>query len=158
VLRKPGEQWLKKGPCEYIPNVATVVVERRQLIPLDEGEGIYVRNINTGQIEAIVGRSHLVQEAEVLWGKELPAAVEEVLLASNKGVREPHRVVSYRAPYNTAVRVYDYVAGKSRIVFGPDLVMLEPNEQFTLIELSGGTPKREGVIKVRSPALRAHRC
>ncbi len=83
----------------------------------------------------------------MLWLKELPADVEEVLLASNKNVRERHRVVSYRAPYNTAVRIYDYVAAKSRIVFGPDLVMLEPNEQFTLIQLSGGTPKRENVVK-----------
>ncbi len=56
VMRKPGDLWLKRGPCEYIPNVATVVVERRNLIPLDEGEGIYVRNLATGQINAIIGK------------------------------------------------------------------------------------------------------
>lgn len=97
VVRQPGALWLKRGPCEYIPNVSTTVVEQRNLIPLDEGEGIYVRNLNTGRIEAIIGKSHLVKEDEVLWMKDLPAEVEEVLLASNKALRERHRVVSYRA-------------------------------------------------------------
>jgi len=31
-------------------------------------------------------------------------------------------------------------------VFGPDLVMLGPDEHFTVISLSGGVPKKEGLI------------
>lgn len=34
-----------------------------------------------------------------------------------------------------------------RVVFGPDLVMLGPDEQFTLLSLSGGKPKRPNLIK-----------
>lgn len=32
-------------------------------------------------------------------------------------------------------------------MFGPDLVKLGPDEEFTVISLSGGRPKREGLIK-----------
>jgi major vault protein len=31
-------------------------------------------------------------------------------------------------------------------VFGPDLVLLGPDEHFTVVVLSAGKPKREGVI------------
>jgi len=36
---------------------------------------------------------------------------------------------------------------KSRVVFGPELVMLGPEEQFTVISLSGGTPKKADQLK-----------
>lgn len=35
----------------------------------------------------------------------------------------------------------------SRVVFGPELVMLGPDEQFTQLSLSGGKPKKPNVIK-----------
>ena len=41
------------------------------------------------------------------------------------------RVVTIQVPHNAAVQVYDYKSKKSRVVFGPDLVMLGPDEQFT---------------------------
>lgn len=34
-----------------------------------------------------------------------------------------------------------------RVVFGPELVMLGPDEQFTQLSLSGGKPKKPNVIK-----------
>ena len=55
--------------------------------------------------------------------------------------------VGYKAPQNSAVLLFDYKNKKSRIVFGPELIMLEPYEEFTMITLSGGTPKLEGQIK-----------
>jgi len=55
-------------------------------------------------------------------------------------------VVTYRAPHNSAVQIYDYKAKKSRVVYGPELVMLGPDEQFTVISLSGDKPKRPHVI------------
>ena len=36
---------------------------------------------------------------------------------------------------------------ESRVVFGPDLVMLGPQEQFTKLSLSGDRPKRENCIQ-----------
>ena len=34
-----------------------------------------------------------------------------------------------------------------RVIFGPDLVMLDPDEQFTVLNISGGKPKRPNEIK-----------
>jgi len=49
-------------------------------------------------------------------------------------------------PHNAAVQIYDYKKKVSRVVFGPDLVMLEPDEQFSIISLSGGDPKKPNAI------------
>lgn len=100
----------------------------------------------------------MLTEDEVLWEKELPPGVEELL---NKGQdpladrgkevtqalppsapRNKTRVVSYRVPHNAAVQVYDYREKRARVVFGPELVSLGPEEQFTVLSLSAGRPKR----------------
>ena len=41
--RAPGDLWMIRGPCDYVPRVEVEVVTRRKAIPLDENEGIYVR-------------------------------------------------------------------------------------------------------------------
>merc|ERR1712061_305675 len=60
-------------------------------------------------------------------------------------------VVTFQVPNNSAVQIYDYKSKKSRVVFGPVLVMLAPNEELTQISLSGGKPKRSN--QIRSVAL-----
>ena len=42
--------------------------------------------------------------------------------------------------------MYDYVNKTSRVLFGPDLVMLEPHESFNVLSLSAGKPKMEGAL------------
>ena len=70
-------------------------------------------------------------------------------------------MVTFRVPHNAAVQVcdldvvcdcncvqiYDYKEKRARVAFGPDLVMLMPEEHFTQLSLSGGKPKRPNVIK-----------
>ncbi len=51
--------------------------------------------------------------------------------------RDKTRVVTYRVPSNSCVQIYDYQAKKARVVFGPDLVMLAPDEQFTVTSHEG---------------------
>jgi len=46
------------------------------------------------------------------------------------------------------VQIYDYKAKKARVTFGPDLIMLGPDEQFTVLSLSGNTPKAPKVLSV----------
>lgn len=55
-------------------------------------------------------------------------------------------MVTYECPFNTAVQISNYKKKTSRIVFGPDFVMLRPDEVFTVNVLSGGKPKRPGMI------------
>jgi len=99
----------------------------------------------------VIGESYMLKPNEELWEKDLPEAVEELLSgrdgAGKKGPRDRTRVVAYRTPHNTAVQIYDYKEKKARVVFGPELVTLGPDEHFTVLSLSGDKPKRPHVIK-----------
>uniref|UniRef100_A0A669DT32 Major vault protein n=1 Tax=Oreochromis niloticus TaxID=8128 RepID=A0A669DT32_ORENI len=154
-------RWMLRGPIEYVPPASVEVLLRRQAIPLDENEGIYVRDIKTGKVRAVIGHTYMLTQDEELWEKDLPPNVEALLGArldpladrSDRGqqapaaLREKTRVVSFRVPHNAAVQVYDYREKKARVVFGPEMVMLGPDEQFTVLSLSGDKPKRANVIK-----------
>jgi major vault protein len=155
--KKAGDKWMVTGPCDFIPNVEIDVVERRKSIPLDDNEGIYVRDTTTGTVRAVVGETYMLKADEELWQKILPETIETLLsraatrdrkdTSSGGSTRDPTRVVTYRVPHNAAVQVYDYKAKRSRVVLGPELVMLGPDEQFTLIDLSGDIPKRPNQIQ-----------
>jgi len=203
VKRRPGDRWMIRGPSEYVPPVEVEVVAHRKAIPLDENEGIYVRDIKTGRVRAVCGQTYMLTQDEELWQKELPPAVEQLLTGgkdpladrgtrnavvpemssfpayqqmstawdklqvseqgSSSSTRRPQpvrqsrefagcgrdktKVVTFRVPHNAAVQIYDYKEKTARVVFGPELVMLCPDEQFTQLSLSGGKPKRPNVIK-----------
>lgn len=160
-VRAPGNMWMVRGPAEFIPSVDIEIVERRKAFPLDENEGIYVRDIKSGKVRAIVGQTYILNQDEELWNKELPDQIEKLLSAEidpladrtarahnkdNKG-RVKHKVITYRVPHNAAAQIYDYKAKRARVAFGPDLIMLAPDEHFTQLSLSGGKPKRPNVIR-----------
>lgn len=171
VSRHPGDKWLIKGPCEFIKPLELEILEQRKAIPLDENEGIYVRDRNTGEIKTVSGQTYLLKEHEELWEKELSGDVETLLAAqfsgtifqtamvSDKGeykYKEPeanlpkrikHKIVTFRAPDNSAVQLFDYRSKTKRHVFGPELVKLGPHEQFTVFYLSGKRPKQENQIQ-----------
>jgi len=134
-----------------VPPVELEIVEKRKSIPLDENEGIYVRDIKSGKVRSVTGESYMLKPNEELWKKELPKVVEELLAKEradeSQQERDKTRVATYRAPHNSAVQIYDYKEKKSRVVFGPELIMLGPDEQFTVLSLSGDKPKRPHVIK-----------
>ena len=152
--KMPGDFWMVKGPRNFIPPVEVIVVEKRSAIPLDSIEGIYVRNYTSGSITAVTGKTYMLKADEDLFKKELPEVVTE-LLNDQGGIknRKLHNLVTFRVPYNSAVQIYDYKLKKSRVVFGPDLVMLNPDEQFTVNYLSGSTPKVPGRVKTLHVSL-----
>lgn len=165
--RKPGDRWMIRGPVEYVPPVEVEVVTKRTALPLDENEGIYVRNVKTGKVREVTGETYMLNQDEELWEKELPPGVEALLAqerdpladrgyhgkdkkdgsASSTKTRDKTKVVTLRVPHNAAVQIYDYKEKKARVVFGPDLVMLGPDEQFTQLSLSGGKPKKTNQIR-----------
>lgn len=160
----PGEKWMIYGPCDFIPSVKVQIIERRKTIPLDENEGIYIRDTITGEIKAEIGKSYMLKPQEELYSLELTPVVNELVNQQLHGIRNERdktvpvtksrdktRVVTFRVPHNSAVQVYNYQTGINRVVFGPDRIMLLPDENFTVVELSGGVPKQEG--KIRSLSL-----
>ncbi|EFA77697.1 major vault protein [Heterostelium album PN500] len=156
VNRKPGDLWMIYGPCDYIPPIQVDIVERRKRIPLDVNEGIYVRDTKTGKVRSVIGSSYMLLPNEERWAKPLTPIVEELLSKSaTRDVNEEHnevdrdstKVVTYRVPHKAAVQIYDYRKKEARVVFGPELVMLAPDEEFTVLSLSGKIPKRPNHIR-----------
>ncbi|HIK12658.1 MAG TPA: colicin uptake protein [Oscillatoriaceae cyanobacterium M33_DOE_052] len=166
IHRQPGDLWMISGPREYIPRVEVEVVEKRQAIPLDKNEGIYIRDVQTGELKVVSGpQAYMLSPYEELWEKEVPPIVEELLAIKNDPVsergryrkdgeqksggaqRDKTRAVVFHVPQNAAVQIHDYKERTARTVFGPDLVMLGPDESFSVLSLSGGVPKRPHVIK-----------
>ncbi len=148
-----------RGPVEYVPPVEVEVLAVRSAIPLDENEGVYVKNIKTGRVRAVIGETYMLTEDEELWAKELPAHIESILHQSNlvqsptvghQQVRDKTRVVTYRVPHNSAVMIYDYKKKKSRSVFGPDLVLLAPEESFTHMTLQNVVFGSIGAVFIQS--------
>lgn len=153
---QPGDRWMVHGPCTFVPSVQVEIIEKRSAIPLDKNEGVYVRDIKTGRIRSEMGKSYMLKASEELVAKELPDIVEQLLAKDVRlekdavvpvGDRNKTRVVTLRLPHNSACQVYDYKAKKSRVVFGPDLIALDYDEQFTILSLSGGKPKVNHKIK-----------
>jgi len=151
--RKAGENWLISGPCDFIPPVEVEIVERRNTIPLEDNEGVYVRDLNTGRVEMFTGKtlaeanqkSLVLQPHQRLWEKELPLETEKLVFGAPRVDRT--LVVTVKAAHNTAMQVFDYKTKESRVVFGPDMVMLGPDEDFTVLSLSGGKPKKQDAFR-----------
>ncbi len=150
IVRVPGDKWMIRGPIRFVPSIEVKIVEERSIIPLDNKEGIYVRDTKTGNVRSVIGKSYLLEANEELWKKELSTIEEEILKKSRPDGRDrtDHtRVVTFNCPYNTVLQIYNFKTDENRIIFGPDYVMLEPDEQFNILQLSGKTPKVPGVVK-----------
>uniref|UniRef100_A0A0X3NUS8 Major vault protein n=1 Tax=Schistocephalus solidus TaxID=70667 RepID=A0A0X3NUS8_SCHSO len=70
AARTAGEEWMLTGPLEYVPPIEVEVVTVRKAIPLDENEGIYVRDKRSGQVRAVIGSTYLLNQDEELWPKK----------------------------------------------------------------------------------------
>jgi len=57
------------------------------------------------------------------------------------------RAVTITLEHNEAIHIYKEKDNSSKVVLGPDLVMLEYDEHITRNVLSGKCPKEEGIIK-----------
>ncbi len=169
ITRQPGDLWMIAGPRDYIPPVEVEVLTKRQAIPLDTNEGIYVRDVQTGELKLVSGpQAYMLAPYEELWKKELPQVVEKFLeekidpiadrgllrsrsATSGRPAPPPQRdrtqAVVFHVPQNAVVQIHDYKNRTARTVFGPDLVMLGPDEVFTMLSLSGGRPKKANIIK-----------
>lgn len=164
--RRPGDLWMIEGPRDYIPPVQVDVLERRRAFPLAKNEGLYVRDVKSGELRLVRGpQAYLLMPYEELWEKELPPVVETLLATKadpvaqrgkhteSEGKAPPHpkrdrtRAVVFHVPQNAAVQIHDYKARTARVVFGPDLLLLGPDEAFTVLSLSGDKPKRPNVIQ-----------
>lgn len=140
-------------------------------MPLGDNEGVYVRSKKTGEVRLERGKqTFILKPDEVLWEKELSQDLETLIAYNQSGtlfipvtIRDGKRVYDYRypkgynrvktqvvkfkAPHNSAVQIFDYKTKNKRTVYGPEMIMLEPYEELTVLKLSGGAPKEEDQIR-----------
>lgn len=60
---------------------------------------------------------------------------------------QPYEVITANVEQNHLVRLYNASDGSSRVVAGPCTVYLSPHEEFTVMSLSGGRPKKPDQIQ-----------
>lgn len=158
VQRQRGDQWLVCGPRSYIPNSFVTIIpdpitknEKREREVLSEGEGLYVRNTITGAVRAVMGPcSYMLDAYEERWEKKISPNVEMNLMrqfnshaAYMRDDKPPcllgktSRAVVYYIPEQSVTQLFNYKTQKHRVIFGPNRVALEPDEEFTVISLSG---------------------
>merc|ERR550514_1839937 len=119
VERSPGDLWMIYGPCEYVPSVTVDLIE-----------GIYIRDIKSGKVRAVIGSTYMLKPTEQLWDKPLADDVEALLVKQALGQayiapedrgnsrsrrasakssgRNKSKVVTFQVPHNAACQVYDY--------------------------------------------------
>jgi len=78
---------------------------------------------------------------------EISQRIQPKQAATDYNIPSKARCVTLQVPHNAAVQLYDYKSKNARVVFGPDLALLDPDEQFTVLSLSGDKPKQPNVIK-----------
>jgi major vault protein len=64
VQRRPGDKWMIHGPTEFVPPIEVEVVAHRRAIPLDENEGVYIRDVSNGSVRAVIGKTTMLRENE----------------------------------------------------------------------------------------------
>ena len=96
-----------KGPTDYVPSVEVEVLSRRKAIPLDRSEGIYVRDIKSGKVRAVIGETYMLNQDEELFEKQLPQDVEN-LLNIRASIRSAEVASSYRKKYEVNFAFLSY--------------------------------------------------
>lgn len=157
-----GEEILLKGPRRYIPHKDIRIKERRKSLSLADNQGVYVQNNDTGEVRLVKGPTDFfIEHNESLWEKHLS---EEELQAlgyamqdeDNLGIRVLSATPRARRFKSEAVvvdledreAIYLYDGTKVRVVFGPEMVFLEPNERPKVLFISGGVLIRPNVLRI----------
>lgn len=87
----------------------------------------------------------MLKAHEILAEKTFDDKLEALIDPTGK--RDRTRAVTITLQHNEAIHIYKEKDNSSRVVLGPDVVMLEYDEHVTINVLSGKTPKEEGIIR-----------
>jgi major vault protein len=155
VTRRAGDTWLIRGPQTYVPNDKVKILQELSAISLGQGEGLYVRDLRSGQVKLVEGPCQFMLEAhQGLHEKRLSPEAEAVLQGeSGAGAsavlpQDRTRAIVLRIEDNHGALINDFETNTSRVAYGPAKVMLKPYEDVAVLDLSGGTPKKPRQIKI----------
>ena len=165
-LLHAGDLFLLRGPCHFIPEKDIDVVERRKQISIDEHEGIFIQNDDTGAVRLVRGPESLfLDHNESLWEKLLTIEEEQalgftvrdfdtdtrVLTAEARVRKHPWEALVIDLEQNEAICLFD--RNQVRVEFGPQTVFLGPTERPKVLCISGGVPVRPNQLQIAILAL-----
>ena len=160
-----GDKFLVTGPCTYIPPKQADVLATVRAVSLSDTDGIYVQNLDTGDVTTIKGPvDYFLKPNEERYKKsltddELAGVGLQRRTARGTGVRvltrqaantsflqDPSNALVLELEDKEVVLLYD--GSESRVERGPKTVFVGPYERPKILTLSGGKPIRPGVLKV----------
>ena len=149
--RKAGDLWNVVGPTHYIPHKYAIVENGIKAISLGRDQGIYVKNIRTGQIRLEKGPSVVMLSAEEELHKKEYTERELEALDLYEEDYDATQAIPLRLLKSEAVMIME--GETQRVEFGPKIILLGPFESPYIMKISGSTPKRSGVLKIWSIRL-----
>lgn len=139
-----GKIWQIKGPCRFIPNRYTKVVQTIDTILVNQGEGIYVRNIDTSEKKLVEGPcGYLLEVNEEFWKKSY-TDMEVKALQLNQ--TQSFRAKPVHLKKGQVVCILDEEKNEHYRI-GPGSYLLQPEERVKILMLAAGKPKQPYQIK-----------
>ena len=141
-----GQEIFIQGKCGFFfPSEYLEVVKEIAAIPISANEGIYVRNIATGEITTVKGPVNLLPDPtkNEIVTRRLSPELEKLYQIDG---RDPQKAVRIKIPPSMAVLVTSHE--QRRVVEGPTYAILGYDEELEIMELSTGTPKNDKLLKL----------
>lgn len=143
-IHQAGEKWVVKGPVNFIPNKNEKVIRQMDSINVSQNQAIYVRNITTSELKLVKGpASYILGHDEELFNKSL--GKKEYSALGIKPVASYNAVV-IQLQKSEIVCIIDFKTHTEKYIVGPRVHILAPYETVKVVNLSGGVPKKEGVV------------
>jgi major vault protein len=146
TARKAGDLWIVPGPSHYIPHKYSMVERFVKAISLGPDEGMYIKNIRTGDVRLEKGpKTFMVLPEEEPFRKEYSDR-ELAALKLDPAKFDASRAIPLLLNKAEAAMI---TAGQSqRVEFGPKVILLGPFEKLYIMSISGSTPKKPNVLKI----------
>lgn len=139
-----GSIWQVVGECRFIPNKYTQVLKPINAIMINEGEGIYVKNVETSAKKLVKGPcAYLLEANEELYNKPYSDMERQALTLPAQATYEATVV---RLQKGEIMCVLD-AEKNEHMLAGPLNYLLSPEEAVKVLWLSAGKPKKPKQIK-----------
>lgn len=143
--KQAGTIWQIEGPCRFIPNKYTDVLKPINAILISEGEGIYVRNVETSAKKIVKGPcAYLLDANEELFNKSYS---EMERAALGLPAQPSYEATLINLQKGEVMCVLDAEKNEHAMV-GPMNYILGPEENVKVLWISAGKPKIPKQIKV----------
>lgn len=148
--KQAGTIWQIEGPAYFVPNKYTDVLKPINAILINDGEGIYIRNVETSAKKLVKGPcSYLLNFNEELYNKPYSEMERSAL---GLPAQPTYEATVIRLQKGEVMCVLDAEKNEHAMV-GPLNYILGPEENVKVLWISAGKPKTPKQLKVAKVRL-----